>query len=145
MITFCIYTTKSIEKRKLLNFYKKDLIRSRSQIFGFTPKTFYCFLSGEKGDKKKLLAYILLGYKDQFILDCKSSGFLLKYEDINYLDENNIETIFDFRKGSVKSWSSKSKLLLKKALINTPESFVYSYVSFFMQEQNSLKFFPSIK
>lgn len=142
MITLCKIITKSIEKREFLNFDKKDLIRKRSSLFVFGTKAFYNLMSGEKGKEKKLLAYILLSYEEHFISSMVDHKTLKHQEGIEYLSQQQIEEIFDFRKGSITSWNSKSKAFLRKTLLNTPECFVYCYISFFMNEKSLMKLFP---
>lgn len=87
--------------------------------------TFKDYLQGLKGEKKKLLAFVIDNYEVKFIEECIEKKDMVRLKGVDYLDIERIDSLFGFRKYNITKWHSKEKQNLLRCLENTPVCYVY--------------------
>ena len=102
---------------------KKNAEEILKQI-SFNKKIYKECLSGKRGEKKQLLALVLDSYEDSFLNLVLEDKKLSRLDNIQYLDLDDIESLFGFRKNNMLLWKTENKKRLLRALKSTPLCFV---------------------
>ena len=96
-------------------------MRVVASYFHYSIDTLENMLRGQKGEKKQLLAMVILYFTVRFIQSVENDTYT-KQKGIKYLSDKDIMQHFGFRLSQLEHLRSKRKALLLECLRNTPDA-----------------------